>query len=51
MSKNPFVVTGRIEPKYFCDRITKSARFMKAITNCYDLSTSYEEDWVYTVLL
>lgn len=22
---NPFIVTGRIEPKYFCDRVTESA--------------------------
>ncbi len=31
--KNPFIVTGKIEPKYFCDRITESARLVKSITN------------------
>lgn len=31
--KNPFVVTGKIEPEYFCDRIKESARLVKSITN------------------
>ena len=31
--KNPFVVTGKIEPEYFCDRKTESARLIKSITN------------------
>ncbi len=31
--KNPFIVTGKIEPEYFCDRITESARLVKSITN------------------
>lgn len=30
---NPFVVTGKIEPKYFCDRVVESARLVKSITN------------------
>ena len=30
---NPFVVTGRIEPEYFCDRVTESARLVKSIIN------------------
>ncbi|MEG1738292.1 MAG: ATP-binding protein [Odoribacter sp.] len=30
---NPFVVTGKIEPQYFCDRIQESARLVKSITN------------------
>lgn len=30
---NPFIVTGKIEPEYFCDRVTESARFVKSITN------------------
>ncbi|MCM1041890.1 MAG: ATPase [Bacteroides sp.] len=30
---NPFVVTGKIEPEYFCDRVTESARLIKSITN------------------
>ena len=30
---NPFIVTGKIAPEYFCDRITESARLMKSITN------------------
>mgnify|MGYP006935301658 CR=1 FL=1 len=31
--KNPFIVTGKIEPTYFCDRIEESARLVKSITN------------------
>lgn len=31
--KNPFVVTGKIEAKYFCDRIVESERIIKSITN------------------
>lgn len=30
---NPFIVTGKIDPEYFCDRITESARLVKSITN------------------
>lgn len=30
---NPFIVTGKIEPEYFCDRVQESARFVKSITN------------------
>lgn len=30
---NPFVVTGKIEPEYFCDRVAESARLVKSITN------------------
>lgn len=30
---NPFIVTGKIEPQYFCDRIEESARLIKSITN------------------
>ena len=30
---NPFIVTGKIEAEYFCDRITESARVIKTITN------------------
>lgn len=30
---NPFVVTGKIAPKYFCDRVTESARLVKSIIN------------------
>ncbi len=30
---NPFIVTGKIEPEYFCDRIEESARIIKSITN------------------
>lgn len=35
MSKevNPFVVTGKIKPEYFCDRVQESARLVKSITN------------------
>lgn len=30
---NPFIVTGKIEPEYFCDRVNESARLVKSITN------------------
>jgi len=30
---NPFIVTGKIEPQYFCDRVQESARLIKSITN------------------
>lgn len=30
---NPFIVTGKIEPEYFCDRVTESARLVKSVTN------------------
>lgn len=30
---NPFIVTGKIEPEYFCDREQESARFVKSLTN------------------
>lgn len=35
MSKpnNPFIVTGKIEPDYFCDRVSESARLIKSLVN------------------
>lgn len=30
---NPFIVTGKIEPPYFCDRVQESTRLVKSITN------------------
>lgn len=30
---NPFIVTGKIEPEYFCDRIKESERAIKLLTN------------------
>jgi Predicted ATPase (AAA+ superfamily) len=30
---NPFVVTGKIESEYFCDRVHESARLVKSLTN------------------
>ncbi len=30
---NPFIVTGKIELEYFCDRVTESARLVKSVTN------------------
>ena len=30
---NPFIVTGKIAPEYFCDRVAESARLIKSITN------------------
>lgn len=30
---NPFIVTGKIEPQYFCDRVQESAKLLKSITN------------------
>lgn len=31
--KNPFIVTGKIEPEYFCDRVKESSRLIKSFTN------------------
>ncbi len=30
---NPFIVTGKIEPEYFCGRVEESARLVKSVTN------------------
>ena len=30
---NPFVVTGKIESEYFCDRVKESGRLVKSLTN------------------
>ncbi len=30
---NPFIVTGKIDPEYFCDRVQESARLIKSVTN------------------
>ncbi|MBQ8424163.1 MAG: ATP-binding protein [Coprobacter sp.] len=30
---NPFIVTGKIAPEYFCDRVIESKRLVKTITN------------------
>ena len=30
---NPFIVSGKIEPKYFCDRASESANLIKSLTN------------------
>lgn len=30
---NPFIVTGKIEPEYFCDRNTESSKLVKSVTN------------------
>ena len=30
---NPFIVTGKIEAEYFCDRVNESSRVIKTITN------------------
>ena len=29
---NPFIVTGKIEPEYFCDRVTESVPLVKSVT-------------------
>ncbi len=31
--QNPFIVTGKIRPEYFCDRVNESARLVRSITN------------------
>ena len=31
--KNPFIVSGKIEPAYFCDRVDESARLIKSLSN------------------
>ncbi|MGM9695231.1 MAG: ATP-binding protein [Alloprevotella sp.] len=33
MLKNPFIVTGKIAPEYFCDRVAESAKLVKSVTN------------------
>lgn len=30
---NPFIVTGKIAPEYFCDRVNESARLVRSVTN------------------
>lgn len=30
---NPFIVSGKIEPKYFCDRVDESGRLIREVTN------------------
>ena len=30
---NPFIVSGKIEPEYFCDRVSESASLIKSLTN------------------
>lgn len=30
---NPFIVTGKIAPEYFCDRVSESARLVRSVTN------------------
>ena len=30
---NPFIVSGKIEPEYFCDRVDESARLIKSLIN------------------
>jgi hypothetical protein len=30
---NPFIVTGKILPEYFCDRVVESERLIKSVTN------------------
>ena len=30
---NPFIVTGKIAPEYFCDRVAESAQLIRSITN------------------
>ncbi len=30
---NPFIVTGKIKPEYFCDRVAESARLIKLVVN------------------
>ena len=31
--KNPFIVSGKIKPEYFCDRASESASLIKSLTN------------------
>ena len=52
---NPFIVTGKIAPEYFCDRVQESARLIKSLTNGNNMviifTSSYGEDWVNSILL
>lgn len=34
---NPFIVSGKIEPEYFCDRVEESASLIKSLTNSNNL--------------
>ena len=43
---NPFIVTGKIEPEYFCDRVKESERLVKSLTMAITLSLSHPEEWV-----
>ena len=31
--ENPFIVTGKIKPEYFCDRVEESKRLIRCVTN------------------
>lgn len=33
MNRNPFIVTGKIEAEFFCDRVNESARLIKSTKN------------------
>jgi len=37
---NPFIVTGKIDPECFCDRVQESARLVKSLTNGNNMAVS-----------
>ena len=44
---NPFIVTGKIAPEYFCDRVQESARLIKSLVNGNNMVSSFHLDvWV-----
>ncbi len=53
--RNPFVVTGKIAPEYFCDRVEESARLIKSVYQRQQsrdyFTTPYGKDRTDTVLL
>lgn len=42
---NPFIVTGKIDPAYFCDREEESARLIRSLDNGNNLVIISREGW------
>ncbi len=43
---NPFIVTGKIAPEYFCDRVSESARLVKSIPTAIIWLSFHRAVWV-----
>lgn len=52
---NPFIVTGKIDPAYFCDREEESARLIRSLDNGNNFGDYFPEkdgkDGINSVLL